>query len=236
MSDRLFFVHVMKTGGTSLLFNLIEHFGPGEVYPDPAVDTDKMKAYSDVAYMVSVPESRSRRFRAYTGHFPYVATKLLPGPFVTLTVLRDPVDRTISYLKQCRGLEQFQGCSLEQIYDDEWQFLLAMHNYQARVFSITAADVPLSVMNAIDIDDGRLALAKANLAQVDEIGLVEHYDEFATRISVRLGWSPTPWTQRRIGGSGDGSEALRRRIVSDNAADIEFYEYARDLYAQRRSV
>ena len=236
MSDRLFFVHIMKTGGTSLLFNLIEHFGPGEVYPDPAVDTDKMTAYSDVAYMLNVPERRSRLFRAYSGHFPYVAVKLLPGPFVTLTVLRDPVDRTISYLKQCRGLEQFHEYSLEQIYDDQWQFLLAMHNYQARIFSITADDVPLSVMNAIAVDDGRLALAKANLAEIDELGLLEHYDEFAARVSARFGWPSTPWTQRRVGGSGDASETLRRRIVSDNAADIEFYEYARDLYADRRSV
>jgi len=236
MSDHLFFVHIMKTGGTSLLFNLIEHFGAGEVYPDPAVDTDKMTAYSDVAYMLNVPESRRRRFRAYSGHFPYVATKLLPGPFVTLTVLRDPVDRTVSYLKQCRGLEQFHDCSLEQIYDDAWQFLLAMHNYQARVFSLTADDVPLSVMNAIEVDDGRLALAQANLAEIDELGLLERYGEFAAGVSERFGWPSKPWTQRRVGGDGDASRALRRRIVADNAADIEFYEYARDLYEHRRSV
>src|SRR5689334_6063385 len=35
---RFFFVHVMKTGGTSFVFQLLRNFAPDEVYPDVALD------------------------------------------------------------------------------------------------------------------------------------------------------------------------------------------------------
>jgi Sulfotransferase family len=232
MSERLFFVHLMKTGGTTLRYSLIAHFQPGEVYPNRRQDPDNFVAYTDVSYLLGLPEDRVRVIRAYSGHFPYAAVQLMPGPFVTLTVLRDPVERTISYLKQCRDREEFRGLPLEQIYDDPWQHPLSV-NYQARVFALTSDDHPLAVMNPVVIDDRRLAIAKANLAEIDMLGLHESYDEFTARVSERFGWPYEPLPQHRVGASGDASASLRRRIAEDNAADIEFYEYAREL-SQRR--
>ena len=229
MNDRYFFVHIMKTGGTSLLYNLIANFPAEQLYPDPNQDGDKFTAYTDVPYLLSLPKSRQRVIRAYSGHFPYAVVSLLPGSFVTLTVLRDPVERTISYLKQCRGMPQFRDVALEAIYEDPWQYPIAMQNYQARIFALTATDQPLTVMNPIVIDDRRLAIAKENLDQIDELGLLDHYDEFAARVSERLGWTDSAWPRRRVGGaSTDVPSSLRKRIARDNAADIEFYVYGRE--------
>lgn len=233
MSDRLFFVHIMKTGGTTLLYTFIANFQPGEVYPDRENDRDSFVAYTDVSRLLTLPEERGRAIRAYSGHFPYAVVKLMPGRFVTMTVLRDPVERTISYLKQCRDTHEFRDLPLEQIYEDPLQYPIAIRNYQAKVFALTSADDPLTVMSPIEIDERRLAIAKANLDEIDILGLHDHYDEFTARVNERFGWPQTPMPPRRVGRSGDAPSSLRRRIADDNAADIEFYEYAHEL--SRRS-
>jgi hypothetical protein len=235
MTERLFFVHVKKTGGTTLRWDLIERFEAGEVYPDPRQDPDNIVAYTDVSYLLSLPEARIRRIRAYSGHFPYVAATLMPGPFVTLTVLRDPVERTISYLKQCQALEQFHDQTLEQIYEDPWQYPLAISDYQVRIFALAADDEPLNEMNTIEMDARRLEIAKDNLAEIDVLGLQDRYAEFTAAVARRFGWPLVEPPSRRVGPDGDASRSLRRRIEHDNPADIEFYEYACELYARRRS-
>ena len=40
-----------------------------------------------------------------TGHFPLCTTELLGGAFTTFTVLRDPVERTLSYLRHHRKID-----------------------------------------------------------------------------------------------------------------------------------
>jgi hypothetical protein len=231
--ERPFFIHIMKTGGTTFLYNLMAQYGPGEMYPDPALDRDTFAAYTELRYLLSLPEERTATIRAYSGHFPYVATQLLPGPFVTLTVLRDPIERTISYLKQCRDLERFHEASLEQIYEDPWQFAIAIENYQTKVFAMTREDGFGSIMDGLTIDEGRLSIAKENLRAIDILGLNDRYDEFLAEVTCRFGWSTLPSPNRRVSEPTDVPVSLRRRIAEDNAYDLEFYEYARDVHAAR---
>ena len=56
---RLFFIHVMKTGGTTFLDWLRAQFGPGEVYPDPAQDADEFAAYHEMHRLFALPASRT---------------------------------------------------------------------------------------------------------------------------------------------------------------------------------
>jgi Sulfotransferase family len=230
---RLFFIHIMKTGGTTFLYNLMAQFATHETYPDPAQDLDRVAAYTQVQSLLNLPAERTAVIRAYTGHFPYFVTQVLPGDFVTLTVLRDPIERTISYLKQCRGLEQFRAAPLEQIYDDPWQYAIAIENYQTRVFGMTANDEVGSIMDGIAIDHDRLALAKANLRAVDILGLNDHYEEFNAEVCLRFGWSTLPSPNRRVSEPEVIPKAFCRRIAEENAFDLEFYEFARELYAER---
>ena len=232
---RLFFIHIMKTGGTTFLYNLMAQFGPGEVYPDPELDPNRVVAYTELPYLFDLPPDRLATIRAFSGHFPYLAAQTLPGPFVTMSVLRDPVERTVSYLKQCQGLEQFRGSPLEQIYEDPWQYAIAIENYQTKVFAMTPADQCTSIMDGLTIDDRRLDIAKANLRRLDILGLNDRYEEFVAQVVDRFGWTHLPSPHRRVSEPMDVPDALRRRIADDNTYDIEFYEYARELYAERRA-
>ncbi len=47
-------------------------------------------------------KARRDEIRVVTGHFPLCVTELLDADFATFTVLRDPVERTLSYLRHHR--------------------------------------------------------------------------------------------------------------------------------------
>jgi hypothetical protein len=75
--QRFFFVHVMKTGGTTFGTHIARNFRADEIYPDRTVDRDLRVAYTQIGHLTSLPEERRRRIRVYRGHFPFVATTLL---------------------------------------------------------------------------------------------------------------------------------------------------------------
>jgi hypothetical protein len=225
----------MKTGGASFRRWVEANLGAEHVYPNPEVDRDLLTANLSVTYLTGLPRDRVARIQAYTGHFPFAATQMLPGPLVTLTVLRDPVERTVSYLKHCRTYQaQHRGLPLEEIYEDPWYFPTMILNHQAKVFAFSPDDRPEQVGDVLDIDDARLAQAKANLTSVDVIGLHHRYDEFLAEVGARFGW-PVETSRARwhVSEDVDVSSSLRRRITDDLGPDIEFYEHARALHRNR---
>jgi hypothetical protein len=230
-----FFIHIMKTGGATLRQHIYANFRNGEVYPVPKQD-DMDRAWL-IDYLLNLPASRHNATRVYTGHFPFVVSQLIDAKPVTLTIIRDPVERTISYLKHCKRYhEQHRDLSLEEIYEDDFHFQCFIHNHQTKIFSMTAEDRLESYMDVIDIDDRRLEIAKENLEMVDVVGIHEHYDEFVDVVRQRFGWRFDKIRNRRVGRKQWGaSPALRRLIADDNAADMAFYEHARGLRERRRT-
>jgi hypothetical protein len=238
MSERelltFFFVHIMKTGGGTLEQHMYANFRGNEIYPIPKVD-DRNRAWM-IHYLLGLPPERRAETRVYTGHFPFVVSRLLGIDVVTLTVVRHPVERTISYLKHCKRYhEQHRELPLDQIYRDELHFRCFIHNHQSKIFSMTMDDPLESYMDVIDIDEHRLGIAKENLEAVDVLGLHERYDEFIDALRQRFGWrfnNEVP--NRHVGGEQwEVPPGLRRRIADDNWADMAFYEHAQQLYERR---
>jgi hypothetical protein len=237
--ERFFFVHVMRTGGTTLEQQLRRSFPPAEVFPNPAIDFPEgdVMHHLEVPYLLGLPPERLDTIRLFYGHFPYIVTEMLDADVVTLTLLRDPVERTLSLLRVMREQRPaWRELTLEQIYDDVNMFPRLIHNHQTKVFSITGRDRPRSYRDEIAIDGARLELAKQQLGRVDVIGLTEHYDTFTTTLRDRFGFQLS--AQARLNtaaAAADESSHLRARVAADNIIDIEFYDYARELVAGRSS-
>jgi hypothetical protein len=109
MSDppKFFFVHVMKTGGTSLVFPLLREFPRDAVYPSAVRDRrhpNDAEPYISIADVSALTAARRADIRVYAGHFPFMVRDLIDGDVTTLTLLRDPVDRTVSLLKHFKRL------------------------------------------------------------------------------------------------------------------------------------
>jgi len=237
-----FFIHVMKTAGTTFVRALQQQFPPESIYPTRGIDwtspTD-VEAYINIPRLVSLSDARKQQVRIYTGHFPFMVADLLDPDLVTLTVLRDPIDRTISVLKQVKRRDaRFRDTPLESIYDDRPTFRFFVENHQTKVFSLTPDDHEVAINCGLTIDDVRYARAQENLARVDVIGFTESFDAFIAEVRARFGWWPAgvdPQTRANVSTEDwDVDPTFRARIAADNAYDIQLYEYAKTLTVRSR--
>ena len=234
---RFFVVRVMKTATTTLLRHSIDNFGVRGVYPVGGIDLTPgdIRPAQSIPYLLNLPEERLAEIRVFIGHFPLIAYEMLGIECVTVTLLRDPIARIISHVVQAQRIPTYKDLSFEEIYEDPMVFPFFLHNHQAKYFAMRPDDRLAGIMDPIDIDDSRLALAKANLERIDVIGLTESLDEFLDEIRVRFGWSIRPDVAENVSTQKwEPSAAFRRKIEADNAADIELYEHARAYYARRQ--
>lgn len=81
---KLVFLHLQKTGGTSLHFHFADNFPKQEIYPQRFSGLHKL----------SVDELR--QWRLFSGHFNTDEIKRIPGQKFLVTVFRDPIDRLLS--------------------------------------------------------------------------------------------------------------------------------------------
>jgi hypothetical protein len=223
----------MKTAGATFRRHLYGNFGPGEVYPDRRLDKDLTIANVRIDYLTGLSDERHARTRAYSGHFPFMTVTLIGSRPVTITILRDPIERTISYLKHCRRYHpKYQALSLEAIYEIPFFYRSFIHNHQSKLFALSPADRPLSFMHPFEVDERRLETAKANLERVDIVGLQEQFDLLLAEMHDRFGWTIRQRPDRHVSGEAMPIDpSFRRRIADDNAADVAFYEHARRLHA-----
>jgi len=233
-TDVLFFVHIQKTAGGTLRRFIRDHLPPGAVYPEGGHDAEPLACYWEVERLRAIAPERRGDIRAYIGHFPFAASLLVEPSPITITVLRDPVERTISYLKMRSNDPERAGLSLEQIYDHTFDFPSFIHNHQAKVFAMTTDDKLETFMDVLEVDDERLAIAKENLRTIDILGLQEEAPKLLDVVASRFGWTVDAVENRHVSeGSWEIPDSLRDRIAEDNAVDIEFYEFGRALYEER---
>lgn len=236
---RFFFVHVMKTGGTTFRFHLRANFAPDEVYPYREIETDMLRAYTSIPYLRAQPPTRRRSARCFAAHLPaFVADELgeeLGQSLVVMTILRDPIERLLSHLEQLRDADATAPeADLEAVYDREPRAReQQLQNLQVRFFALEAHDRSESFLDPVPLDDDRLRAAKDRLDRVDVLGLHDHYAEFLRELERRFGWRFTSIPDQRVGGSREVSRSFRRRLERDNAADLEFYAHARAEYEAR---
>lgn len=231
--QRWFFVHLQKTAGTALFRRLRNEFPVDSVYPMPPYQ-GTAEAVLDVDKLVARFEERRDRIRVITGHFPLCTVDRFDVPFSTFTVLREPVARTLSFLRHQREEEpRFESASFEEIYDDPVCRDGLIRNHMVRMLSLRADEMTAGALTPVEVDEVRLADAQRNLAErVDVMGVQERFDEFCAALAVRWGWDlGDPQFANRTA-PADVSRALRRRIARDNELDAELYRFADDL--QRR--
>ena len=242
VARRFFFVHVQKAAGTEVRERLKRQFAPAQLYPDPTDgDLFTVGPQVSVAQLLARWPERKADIRVITGHFPYATVELLDSDFVTMSVLREPVERVLSHLRHHRKLvPEARDSSLEALYDEVLQPEF-FHNHMVKVFSLTADEVAESaaldrwaVLKVIDFTPARLARAKGNVEQLDVLGLQDHLEEFCSELTSRFGWDLGPPLYANRTPAEDAPRALRDRIAADNALDTELWEHARAVWAARR--
>ena len=231
---RYFFVHLQKTAGTTLFRRLRHHFGPDAVYPMPQFQGD-VAATIDVDLLIERFARHRDEIQVVTGHFPLCVTELLDADFRVFTLLREPVERALSFLRHQREVSpRFAESTLEEIYEDPMCREMLLRNHMVRMLSLTPEEMTDGLLTQVDVGDARLHTAKQNLVErIDLMGIQEEFDAFCEALSLRYGWDLGPSQVANTTRPAEASRALRNRIAADNEVDAELFRFARTLWTQR---
>lgn len=225
---RYVFVHVMRTGGTSMRRLLWSRFPQERIYPNQAV-IEARGQYPEIGEVARHPPGFFRRFDLVAGHYPYRVVDLLPGRPAVLTLLRHPVQRTLSHLRRAAStMPAFRGMDFHEILDGERFRAHFVEDYMTRYFSFRSPAERESVNLPLPIDRSRLEDARRALDDCLWVGITEQYqrslDLLATMTDLRLS---VPRHDNRSTHRGEVDEALIRRIEELTQLDHELYEHAR---------
>ncbi len=157
-------------------------------------------------------------------------------PFRTFTLLRDPVERTISNLGHYRQVTpEAAGRSLEAIYAEPLRFDV-VHNHMVKMFSLTPAEVTNGMLSEVSFTPERLQRAKDRLAGVDVIGVQSEFAAFCAALEARFGWTlgPDGFMNRTLE-AVETSDAFRAQIARDNADDVALYRFGCELWPSARA-
>ena len=225
---RYFFVHIMKTGGTTLHARLQRHFGDA-LYPRARLDgPDLITAYMSVSHLLARLEARGDEIEIITGHLPLRTVDLIDGDVTTLTMLRHPVDRVLS---QLRSIENGADKTLEERYDT---FLGRNNNNMTKMLALTPEEMKATLWTRTDLGPEELERAKGALAGMAAVGLLKRFEDFCDELTRRFGWDlGEPTARKNVSAPAEAPDELRSRIAEDNQLDMELYEFAEELVASR---
>jgi hypothetical protein len=214
-----------------------EQFGRDAVYPTSR-DMDHIAgAVTSVDRLLERWQKERDTLRVIAGHFPLCTTALLDAEFETLTVLREPVERTLSLLRRHRAFNpEHADWPLEAIYDDPGRFERLIHNHMVKMLALTTQDMTAGMLTPVRFTQAHLDRAKEQLEQIDVVGIQERLDDLWDELHRRFGWNLTEPLVTHQTDHVDVSDALRERIAEDNALDVELYECARQLVGKRSPV
>lgn len=222
----LLFLHIPKTGGTTLRKHL-EHvmgrhavrgvYGPAAVRafttePLPAPPVRAVFTHGRIGCLLAHPEAPRG------------------------TMLRHPVDRLLSQYRMARTWpdHQLHRAALQMTPVEFAHARLADDHAEGQSWVLSQSEVgedraarPASVL---------LGEAQANLDTMSFVGLAERFDESLALLSLDLGVRPSPYARRNtsIDRAGDAlSERDRQAIAEVHPADMELYRQATDHFARR---
>jgi hypothetical protein len=250
----LVFLHLMKTGGTSLSDLLSRWYPRGSA-----------RAHFHLDELALTPPPVLSHLGFIGGHIPFEGLDLIPSGFRSICVLRDPVSRTLSHLATLRANSPaHRDMSVEEFVSGE---RIASGNYQARQLAHTIGlsgawisyspenrcreigvdefgDRPLQALfdsSPLLMSEGELLeKAAANLEKIDFVSTTEHLDDLAEPLAGLLGRhaEPVPRLNRSHAPAPEISDRIRRIIERRTAVDRELHELAlrRSQELRHRSV
>jgi Sulfotransferase family len=237
-AGRFFVAHMQKTAGTTLRDRLRASFTDEQIYPNASDGDDPRIAVISVSHLRARWAARGEEIRLLTGHFPVRTVELLGATFVTMTIVRHPVERTLSFLRHQAERRQrgaTEDTPLVEIYGDPFRFRHMIQNHMVRTLSLSPEEMlgHDGVLTPVPYTPERLDLAKEALANLDIFGLQERFEDLCAELADRYALDVGGPLRTNMTEPGEAPDGLADRIAEDNALDMELYDFASALYRER---
>jgi hypothetical protein len=189
-NDRpIFFCHIPKTAGTSVRMALEQAFAPHTVLPDAFMIARGGGRYPPLPIFEQSLSVQPNPVRLLRGHYPFAVHKLLREP-LTIAILRDPVQRSISELRHLISIGVLDYAALVRSLDDG--VLPAMSNGQVRFLSARFDEElpwedPFHAYAGGAPEKADLEVARRTLETIGLLGVVEDMPGFSSRLKQTTG-------------------------------------------------
>lgn len=210
----------------------------GRNYDASAIFITKTPDLEEIEHFKKLPPEQQLRFRVIEGHFEFGLHSHLPEASTYITMLRNPVDRAISYYYYV--LKNRQHYLHKKVTSVQMTFRSFIASKLSK--ELNNGQVRLLVKDGMQPNFGEctrdmLEAAKQNLQNhFAVVGLTEQFDESVVLMRRALGWKMPVYLKRNVTPHHETREALPQDLVSeierDNVLDIELYQFASLLMKQ----
>lgn len=234
LNDRtVIFVHIPKTAGTTL-HRIIER-----QYPRNRIFTIGRLSHESIDEFKSMSEARRAQFRVLKGHMGFGLHAYIPGPSAYFTVLREPVERVISFFYWVRRTPH------HYLYDFVTSEDVGLREYLQSRANIMLDNAQVRMLSGVWYDLGfgdcitdTLETAKRHLRdRFTVVGLTERFDETLILLKSAFGWRNPYYARQNVTAQRPTRNELPPgtldAILQTHQLDIQLYQYATELFADQ---
>jgi len=230
----LLFLHISKTGGTTLR-SVLEKNCP----PERRLYIYEEQPGMSLAAFRALPAGEKRGLEVVFGHFSFGLHAAFPEGARYATMLRHPTARVVSVYyhhaqKTTAELHERIKREAVRLRDFAALQLAEADNHMTRLLS-GCADQRSPACSA-----EMLEAAKTNLRErFDFVLLMERFEESLNALADALGWRDRSYgvlNQRGKTDAGEEFDAETLRLIERrNAFDMQLYRYAEELFEERHA-
>jgi len=245
--DILYFLHIPKTGGLTMIYILNGFFDYSSILTEHSWDQ----------LLPQIPKNFSD-YRFVRGHFGYGFYRQFPKKPIYITMLRDPIEQSISNLEMLRRLPKerlkyniSEKTNFEDLIESKIPFNLQTLFLAVDVDFVESIKT-IDLKNLSDFNFHHLKeyaqpsishqkmieIAKKNLSEFSFVGITEKFDESVLLLCYTFDWIPIR-SKIKINVS---KNRLRQKDLSKKSIDMikektnldsELYDYGNLLFEQR---
>jgi hypothetical protein len=198
--QRILFIHIAKTAGTSFRRMMQEEFGSYLVYPGDVHLRRLPNGWYPLGSEILRDFAKIPAHNVLVGHFTAAIADMLPCRYRVATFLREPVQRSLSVLGH---FSRALGIPATALLDDPEFVSQHVTDFQTRVLGADGVCDPHRVQA---VDDSALARALDRVDTLDFVGLTERFHESCTLFDERFRTGMSGLIRRDAVNRPEGSE------------------------------